>query len=279
MNHRLQFLCRLSCALVMILTATSAHAVQLLPHRIVYDLSLQDSTARSGISQLTGRIVYEFRGSECDGYTVNYRSVNEIFNGETIRISDQQSSFYENIDDGTFSFINRSFIDLKLDREINGHAEILDDSLVVRFKSDDKNDVLLPQSQFPTQNLIELIERAKKGDTIFESRVFDGSDGGEKSMMTTSIIGPFQEPLPNASKNAQEDQETKILGPSADDGYWPVSVSYFEEGEDGDNFPVYRVAFKLYENGISRDLTIDHGYVVINGKVVRFELLPEDDCT
>lgn len=267
---------RISCALafscVAIFFASSVYAVQLVPHRIVYDLALKEATARSGISALTGRMVYEFRGSRCDGYTVNFRSVNEIYTGESTRVSDQQSSFYENNEDGTFSFVNRTFVDLKLDRESSGRAERLDDSLAVRFKADDKDDILLPQSQFPTENLITLIELAKKGEKIFESRVYDGSDGGEDSMITTSIIGPFQEPLPVDQAN----EEVLILGESGQGGYWPVSVSYFEEAEDGDMLPIYRFAFKLYENGISRDLTMDHGYAVIEGQVAGFELLPEE---
>lgn len=255
--------------------AIPASAVQLVPHRIIYDLALKEASARSGISALSGRIVYEFRGSQCDGYTVNFRSVNEIYTGENTRVSDQQSSFYENNEDGTFSFMNRTFVDLELDSESSGRAERLDGALSVSFKADERDDILLPQSQFPTENLISLIELAKKGETIFESRVYDGSDGGEESMITTSIIGPLQSPQTADFSN----EELQILGDAGAGSYWPVSVSYFEETEDGDTLPIYRFAFKLYENGISRDLTMDHGYAVIEGQVAGFELLPEeDDC-
>lgn len=257
-------------------------AVQLVPHRIIYDLTLKEATSRSGITALAGRIVYEFRGSQCDGYTVNFRSVNEIFTGDMTRVSDQQSSFYENNEDGTFSFMNRTFVNLQLDRQSSGKAEQFDKELLVQFKSDDKDDIVLPQSQFPTENLIDLIKRAQEGKRIYESRVFDGSDGGEKSMMTTSIIGDFRA-ASSANTNGQDwddkdKAEIDILGTAAKGGYWPVSVSYFEETDDGDTLPVYRFAFKLYENGISRDLTMDHGYVVIDGKVAGFELLDEETC-
>lgn len=268
-----KFLCAVTLNVAIV--AIPASAVQLVPHRIVYDLALKEATSRSGISALSGRIVYEFRGSKCDGYTVNFRSVNEIYTGETTRVSDQQSSFYENNEDGTFSFMNRTFVDLKLDSESSGRAERLDDALTVRFKADERDDILLPQSQFPTENLISLIELAKKGETFFESRVYDGSDGGEESMITTSIIGPFQRPQITDVSN----KEVQILGDAGAGGFWPVSVSYFEETENGDTLPIYRFAFKLYENGISRDLTMDHGYAVIEGQVAGFELLPEEgDC-
>lgn len=257
----------LSC----VLFTQTASAIQLIPHRIVYELKLKDATERSGVTALTGRMVYEFTGSECDGYTVNFRSVSEIYAGDTARISDQQASFYENSEDESFSFMNRSYLDEKLDTEVSGRASTQDDELIVSYKKPDQDNINLPKSQFPTANLIDLIKRAKSGERIYEARIFDGSDGGEKSLITTSIIGEFEQP-----ENLEND-EIKIIGEEGEAGYWPVSISYFEEGEDGDTLPVYRFAFKLYENGVSRDLTLDHGYLVIDGKVSDFEILDEDE--
>ena len=51
-----------------------ASAAQLLaPHRAVYDLALDKASDRSGITDITGRMVYEFNGSACEGYTVTFR--------------------------------------------------------------------------------------------------------------------------------------------------------------------------------------------------------------
>lgn len=255
------------------LFSQTATAIQLIPHRVVYDLKLSDATERSGVTALSGRMVYEFSGSECEGYTVNFRSVSEIYAGETARVSDQQASFYENSEDQSFSFINRSYLDEKLDTEVNGRATTAQDGEIeVSFKKPDQNNINLPKSQFPTANLIDLIERAKSGERIYETRIFDGSDGGEKSLITTSIIGEFEQP------ENLNDKEIKIIGEEGKAGYWPVSISYFEEAEGGDTLPVYRFAFKLYENGVSRDLTLDHGYLVIGGKVSNFEILDEAEA-
>ena len=50
----------------------------LVPHRAVYDLSLDKASDRSGITGLSGRMVYEFNGSPCEGYTVKFRFVTQI---------------------------------------------------------------------------------------------------------------------------------------------------------------------------------------------------------
>ncbi|WP_032450615.1 EipB family protein, partial [Brucella pinnipedialis] len=43
--------------------ASAASAVRLVPHRAIYDLTLDRADEKSGISGLTGRMVYEFNGS------------------------------------------------------------------------------------------------------------------------------------------------------------------------------------------------------------------------
>ena len=250
--------------------ATTLSASQLLPHRAVYDLKLKDATSRSGISGLAGRIVYEFRGSKCDGYTVNFRFVSEIFTGETVRVTDQQTSTYEDISSDTFQFVTRSFVNQQLDRETRGSAENNSEELVVGLKKPSENEIKLPKAAFPTAHLIELIEKVKSGETIYESRIFDGSDGADQSLITTSIIGKMLD------GPKEGDPEVKIIGEGAQAAYWPVSLSYFEETESGDTMPIYRIAFKLYEDGVSRSLTMDYGEFVIEGKISGFEILEKE---
>ncbi|TKB28715.1 MAG: DUF1849 family protein, partial [Mesorhizobium sp.] len=59
--------------------AAPAFAVPALQaHRAVYDISLDKASDRSGITGITGRMVYEFNGSPCEGYTVKFRLVTQI---------------------------------------------------------------------------------------------------------------------------------------------------------------------------------------------------------
>ena len=58
--------------------ALASPAGNLLPHRAVYDLALDSASDRSGITGIDGRMVYEFAGSPCEGYTVTFRFVTRI---------------------------------------------------------------------------------------------------------------------------------------------------------------------------------------------------------
>jgi hypothetical protein len=38
------------------------------------------------------------------------------------------------------------------------------------------------------------------------------------------------------------------------------------------------MSFKLYENGVSRDLRMDYGDFVLKGNLVKLDFLPADAC-
>ena len=49
--------------------------IVLVPHRAIYDLSLGQSHGQRAVESVRGRILYDFSGSVCDGYALNFRQV------------------------------------------------------------------------------------------------------------------------------------------------------------------------------------------------------------
>ena len=253
-------------------SAFATPATGLAPHRAVYDLKLKDATERSGIAGMYGRMVYEFNGSPCDGYTVSFRFVTQINTGEETRLTDQQTTTYEDLKGGSFRFLTRSFTDEKLDKEVRGSAHESGEGVSVDLSSPEKRQVKLAESRFPTEHMIEVIERAKRGERFFESRIFDGSDSGDKTLITTTVVGRQEKP-------AAGDPDADRAGSFSGEAFWPVSIAYYDDVSDGgDALPVYRMSFKLYENGITRDLTMDYGEFVISGRLARLEMFKQEEC-
>ncbi|WP_438748739.1 cell envelope integrity EipB family protein [Pararhizobium sp. O133] len=253
---------------------SAASANILVPHRAVYDLELKDASERSGISGMYGRMVYEFNGSACEGYTVSFRFVTKVDTGEEVKLTDQQTTTYEDLKNGNFRFLTRSFTDEKLDKEVRGSAHEAKEGVKVDLTSPDKREVDLAESLFPTEHMLEVIDHAKKGEKLFESRIFDGSDSGDKTLITTTMVGKLQQPAANDT----ETSDAGKAGAMAAKPYWPVTISYFNDAMSGDALPIYRMEFKLYENGITRDLTMDYGDFVLSGKLANLEMFKEGDC-
>ena len=71
--------------------------------------------------------------------------------------------------------------------------------------------------------------------------------------------------------------EPKLAGVSR----WPVSISYFEKGKaqkSSEQTPVYAIGFELYENGISRAVSLDYNDFVVTGKLSSLEIKDVKPC-
>jgi hypothetical protein len=92
-------------ALALPLAAASADAKVLAPHRAVYEITLDRSRGGSGVSDMSGRMVYELKGSECEGYTQTMRFVTRMTNqeGSTV-LTDMRSSSTEDASARNFRF-------------------------------------------------------------------------------------------------------------------------------------------------------------------------------
>lgn len=264
----------IALCLIPLATASNAAAAALAPHRAVYDLSLDKATDRSGIEGITGRMVYQFEGSACEGYTTTFRFVTRILANDTTRVTDQQTTTYESGDGKSFEFSTRSFVDRALDSEVRGSARIEGGKTLVEMDEPEEASLSLPASQFPTQHMLELLGKADSGENFYVTSIFDGSDEGEKVLTTSVVIGDEEQPVAS-------DSEAGALGSLADASYRPVDIAYFDGADTGgEQLPTYRIAFKMHENGVTRDLTMDYGDFAISGRLVDLEILerPGQSC-
>lgn len=252
--------------------ASVAAAVPLVQHRAVYDLQLSEASERSGITGISGRMVYEIRGSACEGYTVRFRYVTQSSTRDASQITDQQTTTFEDADGKSFSFATKSYTDQALDKELRGNATREPEGVKITIDKPESKSFELQPTQFPTQHLVDLIHRAKEGETFYETSIFDGSEDADKAMTTTVIVG-------KQATATSTDPERKALDGLSQEKFWPVDIAYFDEtSEDGgEDTPEYRISFKLHENGLTRDLQMDYGDFIIRGQLVDLAVFEPDD--
>jgi hypothetical protein len=264
----------LACGLTAFALPAQAAAL-LAPHRAVYDLSLGEASEESGIIGIAGRMVYEFGGSACRGYTTKFRMVTQIETEDATRLSDMQTTSFEGGDGRSFDFASKNFLDQKLDKEVKGVASLGPTGTAVRLEKPEAKTLELERTQFPTQHLLELIDKARAKETFYQTTLFDGSEDADEVTTTTAVIG-------HRTPVAANDPERKAIDGLANDSYWPVEIAYFDLSEgNGEETPSYRISFKLHENGVTRDLTMDYGDFSVTGKLVDLELFDTkaDSCS
>ncbi len=271
----------IACMLVFA-AATSAVAqegppIALVPHRAVYDLTLGQTRENAHIASVRGRILYDFDGNACDGYTLQFRQVSELDTGEGKKsTSDLRSTTWEGGDAKRFNFASQNFVDQNLVDSVDGHAEHGATSQVDLNKPEHKVFDIDAAVVFPTQHMVRAIEAARAGKTILDFPVFDGSDTGDKVYDTLTVIG---RKLATDERKHEDAAATdlKLLGVAR----WPVTISYFEKGKkqkNSEQTPVYAISFELYENGISRALSLDYNEFVVTGKLSSLEISDIKPC-
>ncbi len=252
-----------------VIAAWPAAAAALAPHRAVYDLVLDSVDDRSGIDGMYGRMVYEFSGSDCVGYSSKFRFVTAVASESGQNVNDQRTVTYEDLSSGLFRFETKSYSNDVLSQEVRGEATHAADGVDVTLNLPESRELSLAGGRFPTEHIQAVLERAAKGEHFFESRIFDGSDDGDKTLLATVIIGE------KGTAGHESDGAAALDGQT----FWPVSIAYFNDSATADDeMPIYNMSFKLYENGISRDLTLDYGDFVLKGRIAKLDMLEEAKC-
>jgi hypothetical protein len=259
--------------------AEAAAGGPFLAHQALYELKLVKSRGTNSINSARGRILYNFSGSACEGYTSEFRQVSELDNGEGKRtLSDLRSTSWEDGDGKSYRFKISTRMNDAASSPVDGMAERSGDQITVRLKQPEaKTFTLDGTTVFPTEQIQRIISAAREGKSVLELSVYDGSDNGEKVYNTLSVIG---RPIPGDRSIATPDPST------ANDAMksltrWPVTVSYYDrdaKARDGEQTPVYAMSFELFENGVSRALVLDYNDFVISGALGKFDVKDSKPC-
>ena len=161
-------------AVFLLVPAAYASPSSILPlasHRAAYELSLVEPTSPARSSAQTpisasGLIAYEFRGSECEGYTSNFRQMTQMERSEGEPLSmDVNAMSFEDADGKSMRFQVNSQGAEETPPVAGTATRGTDDDMRVELtkpapkKIDFGHDVL-----FPTQHILKwLIEAAKAG--------------------------------------------------------------------------------------------------------------------
>ena len=260
--------------------APPADKVLLAPHRAVYDLKLSKSHGSRGIQAVRGRILYDFSGNACEGYDLQFRQVSELDSEEgKAAVSDLRSTTWEDGAARKFRFNSQNKLNDDRTDIVDGHAERNAQTVAIDLsKPTEKNFTVPAGAVFPTEHMRRIVIAAREGKTILEFPVYDGSETGEKLYNTLTVIGrpiaPGQKPPADAAAKIPE--LAKLTR-------WPVTISYFDQlpesaQQGGEQTPVYSIGFELYENGISRALTLDYPDFTITGELSSLEMKKEKAC-
>jgi hypothetical protein len=248
------------------------------PHRAIYDLSLDSTKSGSGVSGVSGRIVYELSGNACEGYAQSMRFVTQTLNQEgELQTTDLRTSSWEEVPAKRLRFSTSTYQNEVPAEQTQGVANRAqaDGAAKVDLVRPEKREVQLPGNvYFPIQHSMAIIRAAREGRTILAADLFDGSETGDKVYATSTAIGHRSKPGSGPVLSLAKGVDGLDRVPS-----WPISVSYFASNQGpGDALPLYEMSYRFHENGVTSSLRINHGDFAISGALKELTYFEPSPC-
>jgi len=265
----------MTAALGGLVAGGAAHALDLLPHRALYTLSLAAVRGSSDISSLDGRMALEWADA-CDGWTVNQKVLMTLGNRNGPAVTNEFSfSSFEGKNGDNLRFTMRSSADGEPYDEYVGTAQRSAQGGKVEFSQPEGLTLDLPAGTiFPSEHLALLVEGALAGKTWIAESVFSGT-GPESLHQVTAFIG---QEIPVGSRPlvpaGTGDATLLALGELRS---WPVSMAYFPLRRK-DAEPEFEVSYRLVENGVAANLVLDYGEFAMRAILSKLEFLDPPDC-
>jgi hypothetical protein len=252
-----------------------AQTVPLATFRSVHDLVLDKSVPSGDISDVSARLVTEFTGSACKGYTDQTRFVMQTIGRDGSRQTSDLRQMTVETTAGHFSFDQKVFSNSRLVEQSMGMADrAAGGDIAVSLTRPETKAFALPRAVvFPIELTRNTLAAALAGKRFLTQDLYSGDAEGETVYATATVIGP---------QSVREDfGDDKPIGLTdfATLPHWPVTVSFFiTKGGTADANPVYVSSYVLYENGMVGKLRIRYGDFGLVGTLMSYQPLAAAVC-
>lgn len=240
--------------------------VDLAPHKAIYPLTLKKVDTASKIVAATGAIYYEMADG-CRDWRTRYILILRLTRENRTEVETRtEFESTESKSGRSFSFESKTLTNGRLSASREGKATLAGPGQggTAVYRLPNQTTVPLPAGVLlPNRHSIEMIRKARAGETIFWAQIFDGSDDGKASGVNTLILG-------KAAPNRRASPLFATPG-------WRFRLSYFDL-KRGEQKPTYKMLSIIRDNGVTETVELDYDDFVLEGHAKHIEPLPRPTC-
>ncbi len=248
----------------------AAGAVELVPHRALYKMSLDTAASSSDVADARGAMLYKFAdGCEAWIAETNVYLRLQYEDGDEIETTWSFAS-WESKDGLSYRFRirhNRNGEPIEfLQGDVSRQTE--DGSAQARFSSPEGTVIELPAGTlFPTSHLIALLDEERSGER-FMSTVFDGASLENPYEINTVFTGK--------AKRAASARLVSAAG-LPDKPARRVRMAFFPRGSR-EPLPEFELGVDYRDDGIAEHIRQDFGEFILDLKPASIEVLDRPSC-
>lgn len=256
-------------AALLVLAGARAEAVQLLPHRAVYELTAKPTGGFGQGGSLRGVLTYELM-DDCDGWSVNQKAGLDVdgSDGDGHRFEWSQAT-WEAKDGSAYRYFIKDSQDGNTGNQRRGELRYpkpgAEGKLTTELPA--KGEIEVPPVLLPVQHTLALIQHADSGETVFMAKIFDAT----VDQKPVEISAGFA-PSTSGGKTKAEDFAPLKNVPSRH-----VDFAFFVQNLP-DGTPDFEQSIRLFDNGIVSQVNFEFGGLPVLGTLRKLEVLPAQKC-
>lgn len=251
------------------LAPSAVLAVDLLPHRAAYRMTLDHASRGSGIIAADGAMAYQF-ARVCDGWTVENRTrLRLTFDGGEVAETLWTFVSWEAADGRSFRFRARLEEGGRIVDRLRGYAHVGDDRAgTAVFQEPEATELTLePDTMFPTGHMAAVIAAAERGQSALYRRVFDGASR-DNPYLVNAHFGPLSAEAQAAVADAAGLPELPA---------WWSRFAFFPE-RAAETTPEFELGARFRADGVADHITQHFDDFAISVRMQQLETLAEPDC-
>lgn len=242
-----------------------------IPHKALYEIKLAGKKSGSQIVSISGQMFYEW-SSNCDAWNSNHRFnlLYEYADTPPMKITSDFST-YETFDGKTFNFASQRKRNGDLFEELRGLAIKDGDVQTATFSLPEGLEYeLKPNTLFPMQHTLDVLDTIKSGKKFYKATIFDGSDQ-DGPVEVNAFIGKKQELDEEFKENKNIDQS--LLNNDA----WTVQLAFFP-AVNQESTADYEMTLVFHDNGVISEMMVDYGDFTVSQKLKALDKGDAQDC-
>lgn len=291
-------------AAVDVLPQRNAALVTMMPHRAVYDFKLVAVESGAQISGVQGNMYYE-QADACDAIATEHRFSAEYQYPERPPVlNNSQYSSWESKDGRDFYFNSDLQENGMLTEQLRGSIEHdAENTATAVYARPEPMSYALPDGYYlPVAHTAEVIARARRGETVFNATVFDGTDADGPVEINTIIGAPAtaaEVEAVIAAAKAARDKNTESASTATPDANterpvvpqlknldagllppiaWHVRMAVFPLFEAAEMLPAYEMDMLLHENGVVSKVLVDYRTFKVAQTLTALEPIETKNC-
>ncbi len=245
-------------------------ALELMPHRAIYGITLASARSGSGIASVTGELLADWAES-CAGWALDHRSRLDVTYapGGAIRLTSSVAT-WESRDGLDYRFNVSNAANGRVTDRIEGRATLSAPGRPGRVVYDmpaGRVESLPAGTVFPTTHSVRILAAAENAPTMVSMPVFDGVtlDG---AFSVSAVLGRSKAPAQGFPQPLAA-LEGKVS--------WPLQMAFYPfAGRAAE--PQHEIGMVMYDNGVGEDLVLDFGDFKVRARLIRLEMAERPSC-